>query len=150
MMAGSVVEDVSTHKYLGVTLTKDFNWREHIESMTSSASKCLDVLNALKYKIDLVTLQHLYVAFIRSKLEYAATVVDNITQELSDLVKSIQYRAGKIISGIIHQASQDLVYKDLGGVLLNELHQKKKLKVVYNMVNNGAPSYLSNIVSEAE
>ena len=69
------------------------------------------MLNVLKYKLDQVTLERLYIAFIGSKLEYAAIFWENCTQELSDLIESVQYRAGKIISGAIHQTSQDLVYK---------------------------------------
>ena len=90
MMDGTVVEDITSHIHFWVTPSKDLNWREHIETMATSASKCLDVLNALKYKHDWVTLEHRYVAFIRSKLEYADIVRDNCTQELSDLIESVQ------------------------------------------------------------
>ena len=44
MVDGYMVEDVTSHKHLGVTLSKDLNWREHIETMATSASKCPDVL----------------------------------------------------------------------------------------------------------
>ena len=72
VMDGSVLKDVTshthTHTHLGITLSKDLNWREHIETIATSASKCLDALNGLKYKLNWVTLECLYVAFIRSKL----------------------------------------------------------------------------------
>ena len=60
------------------------------------------MFNVLKYKLDRSILEHLYVVFIRSKLEYAAIGWDGCTQELSDLVENVQYRAGKLISGVIH------------------------------------------------
>ena len=56
-MEGSVIEDVTSHKHLGLTLSRDLSWREHIENLATSAGKSLDVLNALKYKLDSVTLE---------------------------------------------------------------------------------------------
>ena len=43
-----------------------------------------------------------------SKLEHAAIVWDSCTQELSDLIENVQYRAGKIVSGKIHRTSKEL------------------------------------------
>ena len=83
-----LVEEVVPRKHLAVAISKDLNWKEHIENVATSASRCLDVLNALKFKMDRSTLEHLSVAFIRSKWEYASIVWDGYTctQELSDLV----------------------------------------------------------------
>ena len=79
--------------------------------MATSASKCLYLLNVIKYKLNQITHEHLYVAFVRSKLEYTAIVWDNCTRKTSDLIENVQYRAVKIISEIIHRTSQDLIYK---------------------------------------
>ena len=54
------------YKYLGVTFTKTLNWDEYIENVMVKISRCLDVLNALKYKLDYNTLEKLYFAFIQS------------------------------------------------------------------------------------
>ena len=124
LLDGLAFEEVQSHKHLGVTISKDLNWREHIENVAINAGKCLDVLNALKYKLDRVTLERLYVAFIRSKLEYAAIVWDNCTQELSDLIENVHYRAGKIISGAIHRTSHEFVYHELGWDSLRERRHK--------------------------
>ena len=67
MMDGSVLEDVTSYKHIGITLSNDVNWGEHIEPMTTSSSKFLDVLNG--HKPDQVKLERLYVSLIRSKLE---------------------------------------------------------------------------------
>ena len=98
---GNQIEEVQSHKHLGVTLSHDLSWKEHIESMITSAGKCLDVLNALKFRLDRTTLDRLYKAFIRSKLEYASIVWDNCTTELRATIEKVQYRAGKIVSGAI-------------------------------------------------
>ena len=94
------------NKHLGVTLSKDLSWNKHIENLATTAGKCLDILNALKYKLDRVTLEKLYVAFVRSKLEYSNIVWDNSSKQLCDLLDGVQYKAAKIISGAINRTSQ--------------------------------------------
>ena len=38
MMNGNIVEEVALHKHLGVTISRDLNWREHIENVSTSAA----------------------------------------------------------------------------------------------------------------
>ncbi len=113
-MSGTNLDEVKSHKHLGVTLAKNLCWDEHIEDIAVKANQCLDVLNALKYKLDRNTLKKLYFAFIRSKLEYANIVWDTCFNQISDLLESVQYRAAKIVSGAIHRTSHHVVYNELG------------------------------------
>ena len=117
-----------------------------IEDMTSRANQSLDILNALKHKLDRVTLERLYYAFVRSKLEYGSIIWDNCTDQLSDLLESVQYRAAKIVSGGIHRVSHNIVYKELGWETLKERRRKQRLKVFYKAVKKDTPKYLSDQV----
>ena len=72
VMNGSVLEEVDTFKHLGVTLSKDLSWNKHIENLATTAGKCLDILNALKYKLDRVTLD---VAFMLPLLDLNSNIV---------------------------------------------------------------------------
>ena len=51
-------------------------------------------------------------------LEYVAIVWDICAQELSDLIETVQYRDGHIVSGAIHRTSAKLIYTELGWVRL--------------------------------
>ena len=75
-------------------------------------------------------------------LAYAAIVWDSCTQELSDLIATVLYRAGKIVSGVIHWTRKELVYTEHGCVSLEECLYTDRLRVMYRMVHNDAPSYL--------
>ncbi len=56
-MNGKNLEEVQSFKHLGVTITNNLNWDEHIENLTVKANQCLDVLNALKYRLDWNTIR---------------------------------------------------------------------------------------------
>ena len=147
LMNGTRVNEVQSHKHLGVTISNNLTWNDHIEEMVITAGKSLDILNALKYKLDRVTLERLYFAFVRSKLEYASIVWDNCSKYLSDLVESVQYRAGKIVSGAIQQTSHELLYKELGWERLEDRRKKQRLKVFYKTINGETPVYLQNVLN---
>ena len=129
-----------------MTITKDLNWNKHIENIVTNAGKCVDVLNALKYKLDRNTLEKLYKAFIRSKLEYANIIWDNCSKQMSDLLEGVQYRAAKIISGAISRTSHKVVYKELQWETLETRRKNQRLRVLYKTVHGQAPSYLHNAV----
>ena len=147
---GTDVTEVDSHKHLGVIISNDLSWRDHIENMVSNASKSLDVLNALKFKLDRKTLERLYMAFIRPKLEYSSIVWDSCTSELRDLVEGVQYRAGKIITGAISRTSHELVNRETGWTSLAQRRQNQRLKVFCKMTNNEAPTYLCDEVPVIE
>ena len=144
IFGNSVVEEVTSHKHLGVTLSNDLSWRLHIDNIVSNAGKCLDVLNALKHILDRSTLERVYQSFVRSKLEYASIVWDNCTNEQRNQLEQVQYRAGKIVSGAINRTSKDLVYQELGWHSLDERRQVQRLKVFHKMFYGKAPLYLQN------
>ena len=146
-MNGVILEEVQSYKHLGDKISNNLSWNEHIEDMVTNAGKCIDVLNALKYKLDRCTLEKLYVAFIRSKLEYASIVWDNCPKHLSDLIESLQYRAGKIVSGAIHRTSHELLYTELGWEHLEEHRKKQRLRVLYKILHGSAPIYLQQFIT---
>ena len=144
------IEEVTAHKHLGLTISHDLSWGAHIDKIVSNAGKCVDVLNALKYKLDRITLERLYFAFVRSKLEYASIVWDNCTVAQQEQLEQVQYRAGKIVSGGIHRTSKELIYKELGWHSLSERRQTQRLKVFHKMTKGTAPLYLQKEIPIAD
>ena len=112
--------------------------------MVAKANQCLNILCALKHKLDMGTLEKLYFTFVRSKLEYANVVWDNCSQQMSDLIESVQYRAAKIVSGAIHRTSHSIVYKELGWETLAVRRKNQRLKTFHKAVIKDAPAYLQH------
>ena len=144
VMNNIILEEVKEYKHLGVIMSNDLLWNKHIENLATGAGKCLDILNALKYKLDRATLEKLYKSFIRSKLEYANIIWDNCSKYLSDTLESVQYRAAKIISGAISRTSHNSVYKELSWQTLEERRKRQRLRTVYKTIHGEVPLYLQN------
>ena len=69
--------DVTSHKHLGLTLSKNLSWTVHIRTILDSVASMSNVLKRLKYVIDRKSIETIYFSFIRPKLEYASHIWDN-------------------------------------------------------------------------
>ena len=70
----TMLDIVSSAKYLGVTISDDLSWSTHIDNITKSANKTLGFLkrNIRVHNKDLKSVA--YRTLVRPQLEYASTV----------------------------------------------------------------------------
>lgn len=93
----SPLKQVTSHKYLGVTLTSNLSWNIHIDNICSSAFRKLCFLrHKLKNSPANVKLLS-YFTFIRPKLEYACIVWDPYTNHNIRKLERIQRKAVRFI-----------------------------------------------------
>ena len=65
---------VKCHKHLGITLSADCKWSNHINTIIAKTSKQVAVLRKHKFKVSRNFLETMYLTFIRPLLEYAGEV----------------------------------------------------------------------------
>ena len=73
------INEVQHHKHLGIFLSNDGTWHEHINYITSKAWQKIYVMRKLKFLLDRESLNRIYISFIRPTLEYADIVWNNCT-----------------------------------------------------------------------
>ena len=74
-LESTALERVHAYKYLGVLITSNISWSEHINSVCIKVGKVIGVLYRHFYaNIDWTTLLKLYIALVRPHLEYACQV----------------------------------------------------------------------------
>ena len=79
IMNNVFINEVSSHKHLGIFLSNDGTWHEHIHYITSKAWTRLNIMRKLKFVLVRKTVEIIYTSFIRPILEYAVVVWDNCT-----------------------------------------------------------------------
>lgn len=145
-MDNTVLEIVNIHKHLGVTLSSNNKWNNHIDAIIKSASKQISFLRKIKYKFSSDILNKLYCSYIRSLLEYASEVWDGCNQGDSDRLEHVQLHAARIVTGLPIFASLNSLYFETGWETLAERRRKKKLTLMYRIVNYDAPTYLTDLL----
>jgi myo-inositol-hexaphosphate 3-phosphohydrolase len=92
---GNKLEHVSTAKYLGITLSHDLRWNQHITNITNKANRTLGFLRR-NLQINHPQLKTTaYNSLVRPSVEYATTVWDPYTKGNIRKVEMVQRRAAR-------------------------------------------------------
>ena len=155
-MQNHKVVEVVSHKHLGVVLSSDCSWHQHIKYITDKAWNRINIMRKLKFKLNRKSLEIIYIAFIRPLLEYGDIIWDKCTQyekkkkkkkkkKKTNLTK-IQNEAARIATGTTKLVSIYAIYSE---VRWDSLQQRRNnLTLFYNMTHNLTLEYLSSLVPE--
>jgi hypothetical protein len=136
---------VQDHKHLGVILSKDGTWHEHITNINSSASKVLGSMKMLKFKLKRTTLNQIYISYLRPILEYASVLWDSCTNVEKETLEKMQYEAARIVTGLTRSVSIDKLLKEIAWVSLSDRRKIQKLVLVYKEKHGFLPTYISEL-----
>ena len=136
------VELVKNHKHLGVTLSSNGNWTEHIDNIVKSALKQVNVLRKLKFTLSKQALANIYLSFIRPVMEYACEVWDGCFEREVEKLEKVQLEAARIVTGLTRYANKDALYFETGWDSLQNRRENRKLTTFYKLHNRCCPDYL--------
>ena len=99
VIKGEKIERVTSSKLLGLIISSNLSWEEHVNAITSRASQHLYFLHLLKRVwVSMDNLIRVYCSLIRPTVEYACQVWHgDLTKDKTKSIESIQKRALDII-----------------------------------------------------
>ena len=139
------INEVDTHKHLGLHFSNDGSWHEQIQYIKDKAWTRINVMRKLKFWLDRRSLEIIYTAFIRPLLEYGDVVWDNCTQYEKDELERMQHEAARIATGTTRLVSLDSLYSEIKWESLQNRRNDHKLSLLFKMKNNLTPEYLSSL-----
>jgi hypothetical protein len=139
------IKRVQTHKHLGLILATDLSWRHHLTEAIDKANRRLGIMRSLKYKIDRLSLERIYMGFIRPILEYGDIVWD-CPGELSDKLEVVQLNAARIVTGATARSRSERLYKETSWEPLSHRREAHRVTLMYKIVKGKAPVYLTNLI----
>ena len=145
-IGNEIIMEVDFHKHLGLVFNNKATWSNQIKYMYDKALKRIGVLRSLKYNFDRKTLETLYFSYVRPIMEYASSVWDNCTMQESELLEKVQVDAARVVTGLPKFCSLQELYIETGWTSLNIRRKVRKLVLMYKIVNNLAPAYLTDIL----
>ena len=99
---GRIVITVDQTKCLGVTIQNKLNWKPHIKNITKQASNIRAYLQRNLSKCPRPVKEQAYNTYVRPILEYASTVWDPHTKELTNQLEMVQRRAARFVTANYH------------------------------------------------
>ena len=141
------LKSVPSAKYLGVTISEDLKWSEHINNITKKANQTLGFLkrNIRVHNKDLKSTA--YKTLVRPQLEYASTVWSPHTDLDINKLESVQRRAARWVTrDYQYTSSVSSMLQDLNWRTLDQRRIDSRLvllyKVTYDLVAIPASDYL--------
>ena len=136
--------EADSHKHLGLWLSNDGSWHQHISYITEKAWFRINIMRKLKFQLDRKSLETIYLSFIRPLLEYADVIWDNCCQYEKNELDKIQNEAARIATGATKLVSLNALYNEIGWEPLQDRRRDHKLTLFYKMMYNLTPLYLSS------
>ena len=100
-MSNEPIDVVVQQDHLGVTLTSNLLWRAYVLKINQKASKKLNMLKPIKFKLQRKSLEVLYKSVVCSCLVYADIVWDRCCDGDRHLLESLQYEAARLVMGAL-------------------------------------------------
>ena len=133
---GNKLEHVDTAKYLGVTLSHDLRWNQHITNITNKANRSLGFLRR-NLQINNPQLKATaYKTLVRPSVEYAASVWDPYTITNIRKIEMVQRRAARFtLNRFRNRSSVSSMIEQLGWTSLEERRKHQRLTMLYKIRN---------------
>ncbi len=136
ILHGHTLEVVNAAKYLGVTITSDLNWNQHIANIKNKATSTFSFLqrnvwvNAPKLK------ENAYQTIVRPHLEYCCTVWDPYMKANIKKLKMVQRRTARYtLNQFRNTSSVSEMLTHLNWTSLETCRQLTRLTMMYRMIN---------------
>ena len=130
------VLQATSFKYLGLTLTPDLSWQEHIDNMITKISQRLGVLRRIKQFLDLDTRCTLYTSLILPLFDYADTIWgDKNNVVLMNSLQTLENKAAKIILDELPWYSATEALRRLNWTKLQTRRHNHRCTFIYKCMN---------------
>ena len=139
---GTLLEEVDSHKILGLTIDKNLSWSNHASSLSKKLSRKVFQLNRIKHFLDQHTRRLFFHAYILPDIDYASTCWDLASQNCLKPLFRMYKRSIKLI--LLKSSSLLPVdYKELNILPFDIRCRFNKGVLMYKIMNSLSPPYLS-------
>ena len=144
IFGNDILDEIDSHKHLGVIIQKDCKWDLHIKSILSKCRILIGCLRSFKYRLSRRSLQTMYKSFIMPHFDFSDVIWDNCTNEQADALETLHLDALRTIIGTVRGTSHHKLYKESGFTSLKERRKRHKIILYSKIVHGSVPTYMSN------
>ena len=144
---GTLIKPVETHKHLGIVLSSDLKWRDHVNHVVSSANKKLGLLKRRSFTLTRNQKSIIYINIIRPSIEYGSVIFSNCTIHDCLRLDNLQRRAAIICAGAWKHTETKRLMDELRWDSLAVRRNIADLTFFFKLTHNKLPLYLSKCIS---
>ena len=111
---GTILKDVKSFKDLGVEISKDLSWSQHISTIVNKANQVLGLIGRTVGAVNTSTFSLLYISLVRPLLEYAVPLWNPYLVKDIHAIENVQRRASRLA---LRQKRGDMPYEERCNIL---------------------------------
>ena len=138
ILHGETLENVTSAKYLGVTLSDDLSWSKHTEAVAAKGNSTVGFLRRNFRDCTTEVRKATYTTMVRPVLEYASSVWDPHLKEDIERLEKVQKRAARYTFNNYFERTPGTVTNMLQQLKWNSLEQRRRhsrLGMLYKIEN---------------
>ena len=145
--AGQEIPSVDSHIHLGLSLSKDLRFHDHVNKIIRKVNIALSPLYPVASKLPRQVLENIYKTYIRPYFDYSDVVYDgHLTNYDERRLETLQNRAARLVTGTLYRTSTDKLRLELGWDRLKTRREIHKLTLFWQLQDrhNPIPDYLKD------
>ena len=147
-LGDSILQETKSHSYLGVTLTSDLSWNDHINQTSSKANRTLGFVMRNLHQCPQDIKVSVYKTLVRPLVEYSSSVWEPYTKRLINKLESVQRRAARFCLNDFRSKSPGCVTNmewKLEWESLTDRRQTRRLVIFHKAVHGHLSIPLGNL-----
>jgi len=141
------ISEVTSATNLGITLTNNLSWDNHIDKICVKTGKRLSILSRCRCFLPRLSLESLYISMIRPVIEYGDIIYDNTTLKNKLRLDNLQRKAAIICTGAYRHTETRSLLHELAWEPLVQRRSNHKIIQIYKIINGIYPNYLLELIS---
>ena len=142
------IDQVDSHRVLGVTVDNELRWQPHINNVCKTVSRNLYLLGKLSYYVDADICKSFFYAHCLSHINYASNVWCHASENLLKRLNSLHRRAAKFLAPSPFLSTDDKL-KSAQVLSLNNQFNFNIAVLVFKVKNGLAPAYMERLLVKA-
>ena len=135
-LGNTLLSVVNSHSYLGVTVSSDLRWHEHVNNVSAQATKTLSFIRHNVYCCPPYIKATAYISVVRPHLEYAAAAWDLYLVGDCKQLEKVQRRAARFLKRDCRStASVSSLISQLGWQSLSDRRRNSRLSLMYKSLH---------------
>ena len=146
---GSEIEQITSHKLLGVKLDNHLSFTEHIDDICKKVSQRIAVLKKIKRNLPLAERKLYFKALIKPIMLYGSCTWCTASEENVNRVSKLQKRAARVILDADIGERSELLFRQLDWLPLKEELNLKRSSLIFRRIKdeNACPSYIAELLT---
>jgi hypothetical protein len=143
----SVLAETQSHPYLGVDISNNLSWSNHINNIISTANRQLGFIRRNLYSCTRQIKQTAYMSLVRPHVEYSCSVWDPYQNVLSDKIEMVQRRAARFVMNDHKRTSSvQAMLDELGWCSLKDRRTAHRVTVLHKAREGLLPLPVDNLL----